>query len=226
MIGKLIVLEGPDGSGKSTAAQGLVKFLRDKGYDVILTREPGGTFIAEEIRSLILTERKDEQMVPMTELLLFAAGRAQHIATVIKPAIAEGKIVVCDRFSDSTYAYQGTGRGYIDEVLALENLVHKGFEPDYTLFFHVTLEESIARLNSRLNESNRLDVESIEFKTKIFNGYNKRYKDKQYRMHSIDAMVSISKVLEQVSDWVNNKFVPGNPIHYFTNIVKQLDLNK
>lgn len=212
MMGRMISLEGIDGSGKSTAAKALVKMLTDFGYDVINTREPGGTLIAEEIRNLILHKRDSEQIVPMTELLLFAAARAQHIETLIKPAVAAGKIVVCDRFADSTFAYQGTGRGYEKEVLALEQMVHKDFEPDYTLFFDVTLKESIQRIEKRVDISNRLDDEAKIFKVKVFEGYQTRYIKHQKRMVKINAMQPIEMVQDQVKKWVINTFINENKL--------------
>lgn len=199
----MISLEGCDGSGKSTGAKFLVEMLREKGYDVIHTREPGGTVIAEEIRNLLLNKREGEQIVPMAELLLFNAARAQHIEAVIKPALEAGKIVVSDRFSDSSYAYQGIGRGFVGEMIDLEHLVHKDFEPNYTLFFDVTLEESIRRISSRPELANRLDSETLAFKEKVFKGYNIRFAQHRHRMYKIDAMQSIENVNEQITFWVN-----------------------
>ena len=198
-----ITIEGIDGSGKSTGSKFLVTLLREKGYDVIHTREPGGTVIAEEIRNLLLTIREGEQIMSMTELLLFNAARAQHIEAVIKPALEAGKIIVSDRFSDSSYAYQGVGRGFIGDVLELERIVHKGFEPNYTLFFDVTLEESIKRISSRPELANRLDDETLAFKEKVFKGYNIRFAQHRHRMYKIDAMQSIDNVNDQITFWVN-----------------------
>lgn len=208
MQGKLITLEGPDGSGKSTNLPYLAELLKSKGYLVDCTREPGGTLVGEKIRDLLLSE----QMTPMAELLLFAAARAEHIETFIKPALAAGYIVLCDRFADSTYAYQGVGRGYNNSVLALETMVHAGFEPDHTLFFDVTLEESQKRLAGRAGQPDHFDLANDAFKTKVYQGYQTRFKQNSHRMHRINAMLSPEWVRIQIKDWVNLRFVPANPL--------------
>ena len=205
--GLFITFEGNDCSGKSTACKYLVQSLKDKGFDVYHTREPGGTVVAEEIRNLILNKREDENICAMTELLLFAAARAQHIEKVIKPKMEEGIIVVCDRFSDSTFAYQGFGRGYVKDVLALEKMVHQNFEPNYTLFLNATLEECIKRMAKRDEIANRLDDESIAFKARVYEGYHKRYQLHKHRMHLIDAMQNIDGVNKQIDAWINTKFI-------------------
>src|ERR1700693_377754 len=122
-IGAMISLEGSDGAGKSTNAKHLVTFLKEKGYEVVTSREPGGTPIGEQLREVLLSS--DSSMTLMCEILMLAAVRAQHIEQLIKPAIAAGKIVVCDRFQDSSYAYQGMGRNAVEDVLAVEKLVLK-----------------------------------------------------------------------------------------------------
>lgn len=207
MKGVFINFEGADGSGKSTAAKTLVEILKSKGYDVLLTREPGGTVVAEEIRNLLLTKRENEQVLPMTELLLFAAARAQHVEALIKPALDQGTIVISDRFSDSTFAFQGNARGYTKEVLELEEFVQKGFNPDYTLFFDVTLEESINRILKRPEAPNRLDSEGLMFKKKVFEGYQIRKNQFPERFHVIDAMQSIEMVNQQLVVWVEDVLV-------------------
>lgn len=209
MQGKLITLEGCDASGKSTNLPYLAELLKSKGYLVDCTREPGGTLVGEKIRDLLL----GEQMTPMAELLLFAAARAEHIETFIKPALAAGYIVLCDRFADSTYAYQGVGRGYNNSVLALETMVHSGFEPNHTLFFDVTLAESQKRLIARTEQFDHFDAETIAFKTKVHQGYQTRFQQNKHRMHRIDAMLSPNWVQVQIKDWVNKIFVPANPIN-------------
>lgn len=205
--GMMISFEGIDGSGKTTASRYFVDSLRNKGFDVYQTREPGGTLIAEEIRNLILKKRTDETICSMSELLLFAAARAQHIEKVIKPKMENGFIVVCDRFSDSTFAYQGLGRGYTKDVLALEKMVHHNFEPDYTLFLNVTLDESIKRIASRDEITNRLDDESIAFKARVYDGYHQRLKAHKHRMHLIDAMQDLDSVRKQLDAWINTTLI-------------------
>jgi dTMP kinase len=208
--GKLITIEGPDGSGKSSSIATIVRVLQSHGYDVVTSREPGGTPTGEEIRKVIL----NLDMHPTCELLLFAASRAQHLHTKILPALEAGQIVVCDRFADSSYAYQGIGRGFVDDVNHLEQFVLKGFEPDYTLFFDVTLEESARRLGLRAGqdgESNRLDTEAYAFKQRVYDGYQQRYHANPHRMHLIDAMQSMEMVQLDVAMWVKTVFIGENP---------------
>ena len=201
--GSFITCEGPDGVGKTTQALELVKYLREQGHDVLHTREPGGTPIGEKIRALLL----NEPMTPMTELLLFAGARAQHIEEVIKPALLAGKVVVCDRFSDSSYAYQGAGRGYAREVTALEILVHSGFEPDYTLFFDAPEEVCLKRLSLRTDKLDRFDQEQLDFKHRVYMGFQERFKNKSHRMHRIDANDHPDIVAISVMKWVDEVFI-------------------
>jgi dTMP kinase len=205
--GYFIVFEGIDGAGKTTALKYLVEQLKAKDFHVYQTREPGGTCIAEKIRELILSKYKEEEMCSMTEMLLFAAARAQHIETVIKPKLDQGMVVVCDRFADSTFAYQGFGRGHVPDVLALENLVHNGFYPDCTLFFEISLDESIRRLSLRPEAANRLDDENIKFKARVYQGFLKRFEQFKERMYKIDAMQDIQNVQLQIDDWINKVLV-------------------
>jgi dTMP kinase len=202
--GKFITIEGPDGAGKTSQVKLLVQLLQDQGLEAIQTREPGGTPLGEQIRGLILNEK----MCLKTEMLLFAAARAQHVEQVIKPALERGAVVVCDRFSDSTYAYQGHGRGDIARAIAIEAFTLDGFEPDHTLFFDVTLPESMRRLTIRANDINTFDMEEARFKIAVYNGYQKRFKDNPHRMHRIDAMLSLGEVTVQVVDWVMNVLLP------------------
>lgn len=201
--GLFITLEGLDGSGKTTAIKYLAEQLRLRDFEVHLTREPGGTLFAEDIRNVIFSRKPEEEMCAMTELLLFAAARAQHIEKVIKPELDQGKVVISDRFSDSTYAYQGKARAYIKEVLNLENMVHNGFEPDMTLFFDITLDESIRRLSLRPEALNRLDNEGIKFKSRVAEGFKERFEKFQHRMHRIDAMQDVEGVKKQIDSWIN-----------------------
>ena len=205
MQGKFITLEGIDASGKTTNMRLIKDFIESFGFRVLLTREPGGTPLAEKIRHLILSDK----MVPKCELLLFAAARAQHIEEVIKPALADGVVVVSDRFADSTYAYQGYARGYIDEVLELERFVLKGFEPDYTLFFDVALDESARRLQTRNGEINHFDAQTREFKLALYRGYQKRYAMHKHRMARIDANEDMEGVARQVKEWLRHTFMQG-----------------
>lgn len=203
MIGKFITLEGPDGAGKTTQGQRLAVTLRNRGYDVVQTREPGGTPVAEKIRDMLLHEKLHIK----TEILLFAAARAQHVEEVIKPALADGKVVICDRFSDSSFAYQGMGRGYPADVEEIERFTLRGFEPDYTLFFDLSLEESLTRLLGR-NDNNAFDAQTRDFKLAVYRGYKKRLLQNPQRMVRIDAMQNIEEVTSQVLAWMHAELIP------------------
>ena len=149
MTGLFITLEGPEGAGKSTNREYLAERLRDAGIEVVLTREPGGTPLAERIREVLLAP-VDEVMHADTELLLVFAARAQHLAEVIRPALARGAVVLCDRFTDSTYAYQGAGRGLsLERIAALETFVQGDLRPDLTLVFDLPIEIGMARASAR-----------------------------------------------------------------------------
>lgn len=206
--GRFITLEGPDGSGKTTNVNVLRDALIARGYtNVVLSREPGGTDLGERIRDILL----HTDMAAMTELLLFAAARAEHVEAKIKPALEAGAIVISDRFSDSSFAFQGYARDRIKEVLELEKIVLVGFEPDYTLFFNVTLPECERRMKIRGGE-NRLDAETLDFKRKVYEGYLRRLETHRHRMCEIDAMPIPSEVSANVIRWVDTVFVPNNPL--------------
>ena len=161
MSGRFITLEGGEGVGKSTNLALVVELLEARGHTVVETREPGGTPLAEEIRDLFLGVR-DETVHGLTELLLIFAARAQHLETVIRPALAAGQWVVCDRFTDATYAYQGGGRGFDNDVIAqLETLVQGQLRPDLTVYLDVSVEVAAARIAQR--EHDRFEREAREF---------------------------------------------------------------
>ena len=207
MYGKFITFEGADGSGKTTALHYVAEQLTAAGHNVLTTREPGGSELGDHLRTLLF--RKDT--LPLTEMLLLAAGRAQHIEQVIKPAFLQGKIVLCDRFADSTYAYQGAGRGYTEKVLQLEELVCGDFAPHQTLYFDVSLEESVRRLVQRSSdkgEVNRLDGESLDFKRRVLAGYGLRFETHKHRMYRIAAETSLEEVQAQLRDWITYELTP------------------
>jgi len=208
MRGVFISLEGPDGAGKTTTADYIEQLLSEVGYVVIRTREPGGTELSEMIRKLLLSE----EMCSKTELLLFAASRAEHLERKIKPAIEEGKIILCDRFADSSFAYQGYGRGLLEDVKLLEEYVLNGFEPDYTIFFDIPLEVSLERLAFRFNQQDRLDKEMRDFKERVFLGYRQRFEDNPHRMVRINANQTPEEVREEVREWIFNSFITNNPL--------------
>ena len=192
MKGKLIVIEGPDGSGKSTQINIMRKYLEDKGFDVVETREPGGTKIGETIRDIIL-DVENTEMDPVCEALLYAASRAQHVAEVIKPEIEKGKIVICTRYIYSSLVYQGIGRGLgVDMVSAINTAAIQGMMPDLTLLFDIDPVVGIKRKISD-GKADRLELEDIKFHKKVYNGYKEiasLYKD----IKVIDASRSIDEM--------------------------------
>ena len=163
-----ITLEGPEGSGKTTAVEAAVKKLQEMGYEIVRTREPGGTPIAEQIRNVIL-DKGNTAMDGRTEALLYAASRRQHLVEKVWPALKEGKIVICDRYLDSSLAYQGGARGLgIDEVLNINLFATENTWPDLTLLFDIKPEIGLARISANADrEVNRLDLEKIEFHNKV-----------------------------------------------------------
>jgi len=166
-----ITLEGPEGAGKSSQIHPLADFLRRQGYEVVTTREPGGTSIGDQIRAC-LHDTANTAMIPLTEVLLYAASRAQLVAEVIRPELAAGRIVVCDRYADSTLAYQGFGRGLDMQMLAgLTALATGGLKPDLTLLLDIDVVEGLARRLNEGEEMNRLDLEAIDFHNRVRAGY-------------------------------------------------------
>jgi dTMP kinase len=162
MTGKLITLEGGEGVGKTTNMTFVEEWLRERKIDFVVTREPGGTAYGEQIREVLLSHQEDA-LDPMAELLLIFAARAQHLSQVIKPALAKGITVLCDRFTDATYAYQGGGRSLgIDKVTVLENFVQGDLRPDLTLMLDVDPAIGMSRASER-GELDRFEIEKIEF---------------------------------------------------------------
>lgn len=190
-----ITLEGPDGSGKTTIAKMVVETLEKLGYQVVFTREPGGISISEQIRDIILNKENTE-MDGRTEALLYAASRRQHIAQKILPALKENKIVICDRFLDSSLAYQGVGRGIgIDEVLSINQFAIDNTMPDLTIYFDISPEVGIQRINSNKNrEVNRLDLEKLSFHHRVRNGYLELAKRFPDRYVIINAALPLEEV--------------------------------
>ena len=169
MAGKLITLEGIDGSGKSTQMRMLAGELRLRGHDVLTTMEPGGTPLGRSLREAFL--ETEEQVSARAELLLFAADRAQHIDFLIRPALKNEKIVISDRFADATFAYQGAGRGFPSEVVnAVIEIATDGLKPDLTLFFDLPVERALGRAESR-EINNRMDSEGKEFYMRVRDAY-------------------------------------------------------
>ncbi len=183
-----ITFEGGEGSGKTTCIKRIVKILEEEGNSVVLTREPGGTPISEEIRNVIL-DKKNTDMDPRTEALLYAAARRQHIVQKILPSLKEGKIVISDRFLDSSLAYQGGARGLgIEEIYRVNQYATEGLEPDITFFFDIDPEEGLRRIASNAGrEVNRLDVEKLAFHETVRGAFQELAKRFPKRFVVIDA---------------------------------------
>ena len=195
MKGQFFSFEGPDGAGKTTMITKLESFLREKGFDVLSTREPGGVRIAEEIRSIILNPKHTE-MDGRTEALLYAAARRQHLLEKIIPAIKAGKIVLCDRFVDSSLAYQGFARGLgIDEILQINQFAVDGYLPSLTIYFDIDPKIGLERIQkNKQREINRLDMESLSFHYKVREGYLKLAERFSDRIITIDASKPVDEV--------------------------------
>lgn len=193
MTGLFITLEGPEGAGKSTNRDYLAERLRAAGIDVVLTREPGGTPLAERIRELLLAP-SDEVMCADTELLLVFAARAQHLAQVIRPALARGAVVLCDRFTDATYAYQGGGRGLsVERITELERFVQGGLHPHLTLVFDLPVEVGLARASAR-GRLDRFEQEGRVFFDAVRSTYLKRAEANPTRYRLVDAAQPLAEV--------------------------------
>jgi dTMP kinase len=207
--GKFITFEGIDGSGKSTQMRLFVSELRMSGLNVISTYEPGGTPLGRRLREAFL--ETEEVVSPLAELLLFAADRAQHVEFLIKPAIAEGKTVVSDRFADSTFVYQGAGRGFAQEkVESVIQLATNGLKPDLTFFFDLPVEKSIERKNARRADGerqNRMDKETFDFYFRVRKAYLALAKRESDRFRIIDASGSVDEIHAQVMKVWNSENV-------------------
>lgn len=189
--GYFISFEGGDGSGKSTQIQILREFLEERGYDVIITREPGGTPISEKIRSIIL-DKANSEMDDMTEALLYAAARAQLVSQVIRPALEEGKVVICDRFVDSSMAYQAYARGLGDSVKTINAFAVGDCMPDLTILLKVNPQVGSSRIGNR--ERDRIELASSDFHKKVYEGYLQLEKLYPERIVGIDAADTIENI--------------------------------
>ncbi len=196
--GSFITFEGIDGSGKTTQLSGIAEYLENQGKEVLKLREPGGTLIGEQIRTILLS-RGNMAMSVETELMLFAAARAQLVREVIEPALAEGKWVLCDRFMDSTTVYQGYGRQIDLQLIGQLNSIAVGrCKPDLTLLFDLSVEAAGARLAARSEKSDRLDLESKAFAERIRKGYLELASAEPSRFKVIDAERSSADIEKQI----------------------------
>jgi dTMP kinase len=203
MKGRFISLEGIEGTGKSTQAKLLSDYLKDKGFDIVLTEEPGGTQIGLRIRELLLSV-EHKGMTAVTELLLYNASRSQHIREIILPAISRGAIVITDRFTDSTIAYQGFGRG-IDPGLidSIDLIATERLRPDITILLDLDAEVGLKR-NKGINKIDRLELEDLEFHQRVRNGYYSLAEKEPERIKLIDASAGIQEIHNRISSIITN----------------------
>ena len=201
-----ITFEGPDGSGKTTQISPLSDYLIQKGYSVLITREPGGTVIGDQIRQ-VLSDLKNTGMHPRSETLLFLAARAQLVEQVIKPNLEKGFIVLCDRYADSTMAYQGYGhRNDLDQIKNLINFATGGLKPDLTLLFDMDVEEGLQR-KAHGSEWNRLDAYSLEFHQRVRKGYHILAESEPERWVKIEAGQSPEKIQVAIREAVQARLI-------------------
>ena len=195
--GLLVSLEGPDGAGKSSVLEALVPILEAQGHQVVTTREPGGVPISEAIREVILDQNNTE-MDGKTELLLYIASRRQHLIEKVLPALEAGKLVIMDRFIDSSVAYQGFGRGLdVADIEWLNQFATDGLKPDLTLYFDLDVEEGLARIAKNKNrEVNRLDLEGLEMHQRVRQGYLYSLEKDPERLVKIDASQALEDVVK------------------------------
>jgi len=212
MPGRFVTFEGPEGSGKTTQARRLVARLQKAGFNVVFTREPGGTPTGELIRAILQYDRSGENIAPEAEVLLFAASRAQLVQHVIVPALQQGRWVVCDRFVDSTTVYQGHGRGFnMEQIVAINNFAINGAVPDVTLFLDVDVETGFSRLRKRHREDelpmDRIERESRDFHEKVRRGYLELATKWPQRIRTIDGARAPDVIEEEIWNLIENDFI-------------------
>lgn len=201
MASSFISIEGGEGAGKSTSIEYIKQKLEACGIECVVTREPGGTPMAEDIRQLLLQHR-DETVDPYTELLLMFASRRQHVENIIRPALAAGKWVVCDRFTDASFAYQGFGRGLDqDFISSLKNWVHGDLNPNMTLLFDLDIEIGMERAGKR-SHFDRIETEKMSFFERVRQGYLTQAKAEPQRYRIVDASQSITDVERQLDNFL------------------------
>jgi dTMP kinase len=201
--GFFITFEGNDGSGKTTQILRLTDYLKEKGLEVVLLREPGGTPIGEKIRHLVL-DNENQGMCLMTEMMLYAASRAQLVHSVIRPGILAGKAVICDRFVDSSYAYQGIGRELgLDTVRTVNQYAIGDCMPDLTFFMDIDADTAMARRNAKGEAADRIESEKMDFHRRVYQGYNQLVELYPDRIKRIDVSVSPDKVFESIKAYVD-----------------------
>lgn len=201
MRGKFITFEGADGSGKTTQIEKIKKYFEEKGIECVLTREPGGSDLGNKIREILL--HYDGEVDSLCELLLYMADRAQHVKKVILPELNNGKYVLCDRYTDSSVAYQGYARGLdIEKILKLNDIATDGLEPDLTIVFDVETQIAMQRVGET---KDRLEKEGFEFHKKLRMGYLELAKKFPERIKVVNSNLSIDEVFEQVKEVLENQ---------------------
>ena len=204
MKGLFVSFEGIEGTGKTIQSKLLYEHFKKTGYTVILTEEPGGTRIGLKIRDVLLSV-ENKEITPVTELLLYNASRAQHLKELILPALNEGGIVITDRFSDSTVAYQGYGRGIDSKLIdSLERMVTEGLKPDITLLLDLDAETGLLR-NKGINKTDRLELEDLKFHKKVRDGYLQIAAREPERIKLIDGSGSIEEIQRKIIDIVTSR---------------------
>lgn len=199
MNGRFITFEGGEGAGKSTHIRALAEFLRSRGIQVLLTREPGGTLLGESIRALLQHDAGGESPLPRAEVLLFCASRAQLCDRVIRPALEAGTWVLCDRFEDSTLAYQGAGRGWcIDELRKISRFASDNLVPDLTVFLDLPVDEGLRRIRERAEGQDRIEREDRPFHQRLRDGFLKLASEEPGRIRVVDADRKIESVKADV----------------------------
>ena len=202
--GFFISFEGNDGSGKTTQIIRLSEYLKEKGIEVVLIREPGGTKIGEKIRNILL-DKDNEEMCPVTEMLLYSASRAQLVHSVIRTGINAGKAVICDRFVDSSYAYQAMGRDLgLDTVRTVNQFAIGDCMPNLTFFMDIDADTAMARRNSKGEEPDRIEKEKMEFHRRVYDGYNTLVDLYPDRIKRIDVKNSPDQVFEMIQAYVDD----------------------
>lgn len=203
--GLFITFEGGEGAGKSTLIENLYQALLEKGYDVLKSREPGGTPLGEQVRELLLHQDKIP-LSAMSELLLFLTSRAQHIEDVLKPHVQKGGIVLCDRFNDSTIAYQGEARGIgLEETKQLCELACQGFLPHITFILDLDPSKGMKRISKMNKEWDRLEEQKLSFHQKVYEGYHKLAKLDADRIQLIDASLSKEEVFQSAWNQIKKR---------------------
>jgi dTMP kinase len=201
--GRLITLEGIDGAGKSSHLEFLCELVRGLGHGIALTREPGGTPVGERLREVVL----HQPMTPLAEAMVMFAARSVHLSDVIEPSLAAGAWVVCDRFSDSTYAYQCGGRGLArSAVIALENLVHPDLQPDATFLFDLDPAIAYERQRAQSRTPDKFESEQADFFVRVRDAYLERARQHAHRFHVIDASGSLDEVRKRVAERFSKAF--------------------